>query len=79
MANGTTVRQVDSDIDAFGDAQGIFELDAKVTHSAVDLGVTKQQLNGTEITCLPIDFRRFGPVQRMGACPSSAFLGTKAG
>ena len=34
-------RQVRSEIDLFSDAQRIFELDAKVAHRAVHLGVAK--------------------------------------
>ena len=37
MANGRTVRQGGSDIDALGDTQGIFQFDAKITNSAIDL------------------------------------------
>ena len=41
MANGRTVRQSSSDVDTFGDAQGVFEFNAKVAHCTVDLRVTK--------------------------------------
>ena len=40
MANGRTVRQSSSDVDALGDAEGVFEFNAKVAHCTVDLGVT---------------------------------------
>ena len=57
MANGNAVRQGRSDIDAFGDAQSVFEFNAEVTHGAVDLGVTEQQLHGPQIANLSISFR----------------------
>ena len=41
LANGRTVRQNSSDVDTFGDAQGVFELNAKVTYCTIDLRVTK--------------------------------------
>lgn len=59
MANGKTVRQDRSDINALSDAQGIFEFDAKITHCTVDLRVTKQQLHRAEIACLAVNLRRF--------------------
>lgn len=37
MANGRPVRQGSSDIDTFGDAQGVFKFNAEVAHGAVDL------------------------------------------
>jgi len=36
-----------SDIDLFGYGQGIIYFDAKISHRALDLGVTKQELYGT--------------------------------
>ena len=41
MANGRTVRQSSSEVDTFGDAQGLFEFNAKVANGAIDLRVTK--------------------------------------
>ncbi len=41
MANGRPVRQGSSDIDTFGDAQGVFEFNAKVANCTIDLHVTK--------------------------------------
>ena len=49
MANGGTVRQRSSDIDALSDAQSIFEFNAKVAHRTVDLCVTKQKLDRAEV------------------------------
>jgi len=45
LANGMAVRQVGSDFDVCGDAQGIFELNAEVTHCDVDFGMAKQELH----------------------------------
>ena len=70
MANGRTARQNGSNIDARSDAQGIFEFNAKIAHGAVDLRVTKQQLNGTEIAGLSMNLRCFGPAQGMGTVPA---------
>ena len=41
MANGRTVRQSSSDVDTFGDAQSVFEFNAKVANGTIDLRVTK--------------------------------------
>lgn len=41
MANGPAVRQGSSDVDTFGDAQGVFEFNAKVANGTIDLRVTK--------------------------------------
>ena len=41
MANGSTVRQSSSDVDTFGDAQGVFEFNAKVANGTIDFRVTK--------------------------------------
>lgn len=67
LANGRTVRQGGSDIDALRDAQGIFEFNAKIPNSTVNLGVTKQQLDCSEGAGLTIDLRRLCPAERVGA------------
>ncbi len=41
MANGRTVRQSSLDVDTFGDAQGVFEFNAKIANGTIDLRVTK--------------------------------------
>lgn len=41
MANGRTVRQGGSDVDALGDTQGIFQFDPKIAHGAIDLRVAE--------------------------------------
>ena len=67
MANGESVRQVGSDVDAFCDAQSIFQFDAQIAHCAVDFGVTKQQLDRAKITGLSVDLCRLCPAERMRA------------
>ena len=61
MANGRTVRQDRSDINALSDAQGSFELDAQISHCAVNFCVTKQQLDCAEVAGLSINLRCLGP------------------
>ena len=65
MANGRTVRQPSSDIDPLSDTQRIFVFDAQISDSAVDLGVAKQQLDGSEIACFAIYFSGLCPAQRV--------------
>jgi hypothetical protein len=50
-----------SNVDFLGDAQSVIKFDAEVSDRAVHLGVTKQELNGSEISRLPVDQRRFRP------------------
>jgi len=45
MADGRSVRQNGSDIYRLGDAQNIFQFDAKVTNSSVNLSMAEQQLD----------------------------------
>lgn len=44
-----------SDIDSFGDAERVFEFDAKVSHRAVDFGVPKEELHRAKVAGLPVD------------------------
>ena len=44
-------------VDLFSDALGVFQFDPQITDCAIDLGVTKQKLNGPQVTSLSIDFR----------------------
>lgn len=67
MANGRTVRQVNSDIDTLSDAQSIFEFNAAVAHCTVDLRVTVQQLDRAEVAGFSIDLRGLCPTERVGA------------
>jgi hypothetical protein len=67
MANGRTVRQVGSNIDPLCDTQCIFEFDAQISNSAVDLCVAKQQLDGSEIASFAMYFRSLSSAQRVSA------------
>ena len=55
MANGRAVRQGSLDVDALGYAQSIFQFDTKITHRAVDFGVTKEQLHRAKIAGFTIN------------------------
>lgn len=52
-------------LNAFGDRECVFQIDAKIAHSAVHLGVTKQQLHGTQIASLTIDLCNVGSAHRV--------------
>lgn len=67
MASGRTVRQDVSDINALSDARGIFEFEAKITHCAVDIRMTKQQLHRAQVACLAVNLRRFCTAKGMRA------------
>jgi len=60
-------RPIASDFNGFRDGERVFQLDAKISHRAVHLGVPKQQLHGAEIAGLTLDLRDLGPAHRMGA------------
>lgn len=42
-------------VDLLSYCDGIIHLDAKVSHGALDLGVTEQQLNSPQIAGAPVD------------------------
>lgn len=50
-----------SDVDLLGDAQGVVEFDAEVSGRAVHLGMTKQELDRSEVASLPVGQRGLGP------------------
>jgi hypothetical protein len=52
---------------SFGQRQSIFDLDAKVADCCLDLGVTEQDLHGSEISSLLVDQSRLRPAERMSA------------
>src|SRR5205085_2220662 len=56
-----------SDINLFSDCQGIIYFDAQVSDRAFDLGMSKQKLNGPEVSGPPVDQGGFCASQRMGA------------
>jgi len=51
----------ESDFDLFSNREGIVDIDSQVADRALDLGVAKQELNGSKITRPPIDQSRLGP------------------
>ena len=56
-----------SDINLFCYRKRIVYLDPEVSHGALDLRVAKQELDSTQIARSPIDQRRLGSAERMGA------------
>ena len=56
-----------SDIDLFGNGQGIVYLDAEIPHCAFNLGVTKEKLHGSKVAGAALDQRCLGSAKRMGA------------
>src|SRR5664279_2513550 len=56
-----------SDINLFRYCQGVIDLNAEIPDRAFDLGMTKQELNGSEISCPSIDQGSFCASQRMRA------------
>ena len=55
------------DLRLFGDREGVVDLDAKISHGALELGMAEKQLDGAQIMRSPIDQCRFGPAQRVRA------------
>ena len=51
------------DLGSLGHFQGIFNLDTEIPDSALDFGVPKEQLDGSQVTGSPIDQSRLGPAQ----------------
>lgn len=70
IANGRTIRPVSSDINTLSDAQSIFEIDTKVAHCTINLRVTEQQLDRTEVSSFSINLSCLCPAERMGAVSS---------
>jgi hypothetical protein len=55
------------EVNLFGNRQGVINLDAKIANGAFELCVTKQNLNGAQISCLPVNQGRLGSAQGMGS------------
>ena len=55
-----------SDFRLLGDLKGVIYLDAKILHGRFQLGVSQEQLHGTQVFGAPIDQRRLGPSHRVG-------------
>ncbi len=56
-----------SDFGLFGNLQCIVNLYAKISNSRLQLGVSKQQLNGAQVLGPTVDQRGLGSSYRMGA------------
>lgn len=54
-----------SDVDLHGDLDGVVDFDAEVPHGALELGMSKQKLDGSEVARPPIDQHRLGAPQRV--------------
>lgn len=67
LANGSTVRQLQSDVNSFSDGQRIFQFNAQVSHSAIDLRVAQQKLDGAKVARLAENFRCFSSAHRVGS------------
>ena len=62
------VLKADLDVDLLRDRQSVFNLDAKVSHGAFQLGVAEQELNRTDVARAPVDQRRlFGASPQCGS------------
>ncbi len=55
----------DSGVSVLGDRQSVVYLNPKIPDSALELGVTEQELNGAEILGPPIHQRRLRATKRM--------------
>ncbi|CAH1685939.1 hypothetical protein CHELA17_64757 [Chelatococcus asaccharovorans] len=68
-----TANRLNSDFGSLRQEQRILYLDAKIPNSVLDLGVTEQYLDRTDITCRPLDHRCLRAAKRA----SSIFLGAQ--
>jgi len=55
------------ELDLFREPKRIVNLYAEVANRGLDLRVTEQQLDGSQVACLPIELGDLGSAQRMGA------------
>jgi hypothetical protein len=56
-----------SDVDLLSNLDCIVDLNAEVPHGALNLGMSKQKLYGSQVARPPVDQYRLSPPQRMGA------------
>ena len=56
-----------SDVDLLGNLQRIIDLDSEVPDRALQLAVTQQPLDGSQVLRVTVDQRRFCPPQRICA------------
>lgn len=54
-----------SDLDLFGDRQGVVNFNTEIPDRALDLRVAEQQLDSAQVACLAIYERRLCSAQRM--------------
>ncbi len=43
------------EVHLFRNGKGVIDLNAEITHRAFDLGVAEEELNGTQVSCAPVD------------------------
>src|ERR1700722_1409386 len=56
-----------SDLSLFRYRERVIHLDAEISDRALDLGVTEQELDGSQVAGAPIDQGSLRPAQRVGA------------
>jgi hypothetical protein len=56
-----------SDLELLGNGKRIVDIDPEIPDRALDLGVTEQELDGSEIAGSPVDHRRLRATHRMRA------------
>lgn len=61
-----------SDFRPFGEQQRVFDDYAEIPDRVLDLGVPKEDLNGSDITSCAIDHRRFRTPKRVGSVFSAS-------
>ena len=52
-----------SDVSLLRYRKGIINLDAEVSDGALDFGVAKQELNGSQVACSPVNQRGLGSAE----------------
>ncbi len=63
--NGSSLPSWPSNVGLLGYGQSVIYLDAEIANGAFDLGIAKQQLDGSQVTGAPIDQGGLGPTRRM--------------
>ena len=51
------------DVDLLRDLYGVIDLNTKIPNGAFNLGVSEQELDGTQIASAPVDQYRLGATQ----------------
>jgi hypothetical protein len=67
MGRACPLCPVDSDINLFGNRERIVDLNTEIADRAFDLGVTEQELHGSQIPRASVDQRCLSPAKRVGA------------